>query len=531
LRSEKQRKELIKQDNKKLYKESGFDLELAEKQLKECTSGRQIKSFFLWNLYFSDVFHNKGGFDVVIANPPYVGEKGHKDIFREIRKSNMKKYYMDKMDVFYFFFHLSLDISNDKSNIAFITTHYYTTATGAKNLRKDLKQRATIKNLINFNELKIFESAQGQHNMITILKKDKCVELAALNCTTKRKGFATPYILQQILAGIDLETQYFKVPQKELYDGEDNYIRIGRYDEGSNDLTKVILKKIQAPNTCLEKFCNVNKGVYTGSETLTRANKVKYSLSNHKIGEGIFVLKNTEMSALMLSKSEKRIIKPFFKNSDIAKYYTSKKNSLNLINLVYTERPDLNDSPNIKKHLSRFKTLLSDRPQTGTLHSALNNGYWYVLSTSRKVNMNGPKIIAPYRTKINSFGYNEVPWYGGSDVYYITEKDNTVSLKYVLSILNSKLCYLWLYHKGKKKGEILELTGKPIQEIQIKKVTEIEQQPFINIVNCILSITKDDDYLQNPKKQAKVKTLEAEIDQLVYKLYDLTQEEIKFVEK
>jgi adenine-specific DNA-methyltransferase len=191
----------------------------------------------------------------------------------------------------------------------------------------------------------------------------------------------------------------------------------------------------------------------------------------------------------------------------------------------------LDDYPNIKKHLSRFKTLLSDRPQTGTLQSALNNGYWYVLSTSRKVNMDGPKIIAPYRTKINAFGYNEVPWYGGSDVYYITEKHSILSLKYVLSILNSKLCYLWLYYKGKKKGEILELTGKPIQEIPLKKVTEKEQQPFINIVDCILAITQDDDYLQNPKKQAFVETLEVKIDQLLYKLYDLTQEEIAIVER
>lgn len=46
----------------------------------------------------------------------------------------------------------------------------------------------------------------------------------------------------------------------------------------------------------------------------------------------------------------------------------------------------------------------------------------------------------------------------------------------------------------------------------------------------ILAITKDDDYLRNPEKQAKVKELEKKIDQLVYKLYDLTDEEIKIIE-
>lgn len=86
VRNEKHRDELIKQDKDKLNKKFGIDLETAEKQLKEFTSGKKIKPFFLWNLYFSEVFHNKGGFDVVIANPPYVGEKGNKEIFQEIKK-------------------------------------------------------------------------------------------------------------------------------------------------------------------------------------------------------------------------------------------------------------------------------------------------------------------------------------------------------------------------------------------------------------------------------------------------------------
>jgi len=57
-----------------------------------------------------------------------------------------------------------------------------------------------------------------------------------------------------------------------------------------------------------------------------------------------------------------------------------------------------------------------------------------------------------------------------------------------------------------------------------------EQKLFADLVNQILSITKSVDYFQNSQKQAKVKSIEAEIDQLVYKLYDLTPEEIKIVE-
>ena len=52
------------------------------------------------------------------------------------------------------------------------------------------------------------------------------------------------------------------------------------------------------------------------------------------------------------------------------------------------------------------------------------------------------------------------------------------------------------------------------------------QQPFISLVDQILSITKDPDYLENPDKQARVSALERQIDKMVYELYGLTPEEI-----
>jgi len=54
---------------------------------------------------------------------------------------------------------------------------------------------------------------------------------------------------------------------------------------------------------------------------------------------------------------------------------------------------------------------------------------------------------------------------------------------------------------------------------------------IFDIVDKILAITKDDDCLQNSVKQAQVKEYEKQINQLVYKLYVLTEEEIKNVEQ
>jgi hypothetical protein len=91
----------------KLNKKFDFDLDKVESQFKEYTTGNKEKPFFLWKVYFADVFKNNGGFDIIIANPPYVGEKGNKEIFQDIHSSSLGKYYQTKMDLFYFFFHLS----------------------------------------------------------------------------------------------------------------------------------------------------------------------------------------------------------------------------------------------------------------------------------------------------------------------------------------------------------------------------------------------------------------------------------------
>ena len=68
-----------------------------------------------------------------------------------------------------------------------------------------------------------------------------------------------------------------------------------------------------------------------------------------------------------------------------------------------------------------------------------------------------------------------------------------------------------------------------------------EQEPFIDLVDKILAITKDNNYLENPAKQAKAclsedscsqaKEYEHQIDQMVYKLYGLTKDEIKIIER
>jgi adenine-specific DNA-methyltransferase len=93
-----------------------------------------------------------------------------------------------------------------------------------------------------------------------------------------------------------------------------------------------------------------------------------------------------------------------------------------------------------------------------------------------------------------------------------------------VALLNSKLYFQWLYHRGKRKGDTLELYQQPVSEIPIKRESEEHQKAFIDIVDQILEAKRGD-------PQADVSALEQEIDAHVYRLYGLTKDEVKLVEE
>jgi hypothetical protein len=70
-----------------------------------------------------------------------------------------------------------------------------------------------------------------------------------------------------------------------------------------------------------------------------------------------------------------------------------------------------------------------------------------------------------------------------------------------------------------------------VRGLLIKKISLAEQQPFIRFVDEIFLITKSDNYNSNPQKRAQVRHIEEQINRMVNKLYDLTVDEIKTIEK
>jgi len=111
---------------------------------------------------------------------------------------------------------------------------------------------------------------------------------------------------------------------------------------------------------------------------------------------------------------------------------------------------------------------------------------------------------------------------------HLEEISEKFDLKYLLAILNSSFAFKYLNNIRRHRLENYfypnDFRKLPIADISFK-----EQNIFVGIVNKIFAITKDNDYLQNPQKQAKVKEYERQIDQMVYKLYGLKEEEISIV--
>lgn len=109
------------------------------------------------------------------------------------------------------------------------------------------------------------------------------------------------------------------------------------------------------------------------------------------------------------------------------------------------------------------------------------------------------------------------------DIYIIKLNDDTISYKYVLALLNSKLLsfYKTKNSGSAKKDDFTQITLSDIRQLPIPKIETSKQQKFIKLVDKILGAKETN---------ADTTITENELDQLVYQLYNLTEEEIKIIE-
>ncbi|GHT10806.1 adenine methyltransferase [Bacteroidia bacterium] len=477
---------------------------------------RKVKPFS-WSKAFPEVFKN-GGFSAVIGNPPYVKEYTSRETFEQIRKSHLAKYYQGKMDLWYFFVCYGIDILKPNGLLGFIAPNNWVTNSGASILRNKILTDSTIKNIVDFGAYMVFDNASIQTMMLILeSKKQKLYSFDYRKLEAQKPNIE---LVQTLLEnGKEQGLKYIK-PTVKSNDLIDNFLV---FDDNK---TKKLLSKIQEKqNFVLDAQKEITNGIHPHYDFVNKkiSEKSKGKFVN---GQGIFGLSHKEKKELALSKRELKLIKPYYNTSEqLKKYYSNNKNNLWIIYTTsdFKNSSKIKDYPNIKQHLDKFKNIITSDNKPYGLHRSRIEKFF-----------TGEKIVSLRKCTEPTFTFTDFDCYASAAFYII--KTERINQKYLTALLNSKLVAFWLKHKGKMQGNLYQVDKEPILDIPIFDTPNKEyKKKIIHHVDQLLQLNKDLQTAKLPEKAEQLRQRiaynEDQINQLVYALYDLTEEEIKIVEK
>lgn len=484
---------------KKLVITQIFEETQDQNLLKDIKDVSANEKFFLWHTWFSDVFEN-GGFDIVIGNPPYLKEgRANKAIFEAVKDS---PYYQGKMDIWYMFACLGLDMLKPDGNLCFIATNNWVTSSGAKKLRQKINTDAQIIQLCDFKDYMIFKTASIQ-TMIMQFKKNKAEQSYKFDLRNLLGSKLEDVI--KLLNKEEASTTQFIEPTYNRLEMRNKFITFSN----SEDLFKKI--KSAFGIIYLENK-EIAQGIVFPQDFLNK--KGQKILGHHKVGDGIFGLTDQELSNLNLPENEMALIKPYYTTDQVNRYFTAEGSNTQW--LIYTDstyknESSMDDFPILKAHLDQFRLIFTSDNKPYGLHRARDRRFF-----------SGSKIICQRKCAEQPiFSYSEGECYLTQTFNII--KTSRVNLAYLTGLLNSKLIAFWLRNRGKMQGLNYQLDKEPLQQIPIA-VPNLEVQTQIgHIVEEIICRKSAND-------NASIQDLENQIDNIVYHLYNLTYDEVLIVD-
>ncbi len=385
------------------------------------------QDFFLWHTWFKDIF-DKGGFDIVIGNPPYVNIANLTD--DNVRKQYQKNYktVKNKSDLYSIFTERAHHLLKPRGICSYIFSNSWLGTDSFSLFRKFLVEETRVLKLVDLPD-KVFENATVK-TCIILFSKDK----ASSNTIVLENWDGTSFSIMNHSLTYQSIRQYENFP----FSFEENI-----------DLSKVNVIK-------LGEIAHFSLGIKTSND--------KRFISNEPFLEDSYRL---------------------IRGRNIQRYNTPQSSEW----IWY--RPDL------------FMEKVGAGPRQ--LEFFL---------TSPKI------IIQDIATEICAT-IDENMYLCNDTINLIYKLNNSYSFNYILGLINSKAVRFW--HK-KVFPEGLHVKIYQLKEIPIPVVSVTHQKPIIDIVNEIIETKRD-----NPCADTSV--LEKEIDRLVYKLYNLTDEEIGVIEQ
>jgi hypothetical protein len=458
--------------------------------------------FFDWKLDFPEIMNeqvtDKVGFDIVIGNPPYIQLQKENGFLANLYKNSNFKTFERTGDIYSLFYEKGINLLNHKGNICYITSNKWMKAGYGNSLRKLFCDYDTLK-LIDLGA-GIFETATVDTNII-ILRKIKNISHKTLALDISKEKILKPF---------------------EKYSS--NWITLNELNEDIWNIINPVEFNIKQKSEKLGKplkdwDIKINYGIKTG-----------YNQA--------FIINTEQKNQFIISnKKNEDIIKPLLRGKDIKRYFAL-KSDLWLIFIpwhfplhldssvtggsIKAEKAFQDQYPEIYQHLVKFKKELSSRNQaeTGIRYE------WYALQRCANTyfdDFEKEKIVYSEISQEPCFSYDTQKTFIGNTAYILTGNN----LKYLNGLLNSKLVtYIfsnfYSINLGKNGYRYL---AQYMENLPIPFVTEnnIIQKKIKKIVEQIIT-------LKNTDKNSNIVNLEQQIDKLVYKLYELTYEEVLVVE-
>ena len=481
--------------------------EFTEKKIQITEEEFEGLNSFHWGFEFYDVFdqnkpEEERGFDVVIGNPPYV---------RQEALGKLKTYFQDyyyqvyqgTADLYVYFIERGFSLLTDGGVFSYIVANKWMRANYGKPLRQWLKQQR-IEEILDFGDLPVFQ-----------VTTYPCIIRISKN---------TPEL--------DLNVTQVKTLE---FTSLDDYVKDNKYvvkQEGLDDSgwsladekTQALLDKIRHVGVPLREYVNGN--IYYG---------IKTGLNN------AFVIDADTREKLIAedAKSEE-LIKPFLVGRDIKRYQPLESERY----LIFTRRGvGIQQYPAIKRHLLQFKERLMPKPKDwkGEKWQGRKPGSyeWYEIqdTVDYYAEFEKPKIIIPAIVKKASYVLDRKCFYSNDKTSIISSDD-----LYLLGILNSKvLDFVIHFISSTKRGGYFEYKPMYVQQLPIRTVNfsnpedKNRHDRMVDLVEQMLELHERQAQTTTETDKAmlrrQIDATDQEIDNLVYELYELTEEEIAIVER
>ncbi len=497
------KQKIIKKINKLYYSiiKSEIDNKISlnqEKKKKLLLSLNNFKSvnsendYLPWQLRFFDVFLEKKGFDIIIANPPYNREKGFAEMFEPVNKSFFgQKYHSGKMNFWYYFLHKAIDKTNENAIISFITSRYWITSTGSRSLINRIRDKLSFVDILDIGKVKVFDKVIGQHIVCTYSKK-------------KIEKFFYRKILNNISDIFSLKnTENIKInlfTQKQVFteNGEINFNKsiINYKDDAYQKLD----------DGSISPLFKVSQGIIESPDKISKKSLSEKPSKEIKVGDGVFVINKQELLKINPNEEEKIIIRKHLSSNNVEKYKINFNNQyLIYSNSEFEKKIKKKEFINLYNHLNKFKKYITSDNAPYGLNRPRNERYFLE-----------PKIIFKNMFLEPSFTYDDQQYFVGFS-FAVIIKNTKLSLKYLLALLNSKYAFYWFINNAKERGVGFDVTLEKLRSFPIPNSDNENKKYVDKIISIVesLLLSKNNDQLQ----------LDC-IDELIFKICKLNNKQI-----